>query len=30
VNLADGAYIGVCARFVRASGTTAANLIGEA
>ena len=30
VNLADGAYIAVRARFVRATGTTAANLVGEA
>ena len=29
-NLADGSYIAVRAQFVRATGTTAANLIGEA
>jgi len=29
-NLANGSYIGVCAQFVRATGTTASNLIAEA
>lgn len=30
VNLPDASYIAVCASHVRATGTTAANLIGEA